>query len=147
MPDAAPTTTRTPAPSQTVYWLIAILLGMIATALWVRPQAPLINPAHAQNRPLAGARGVYAFTGPINDGQAGLFMLDVDQGTIWCYAFDDVAGVRKLRLIAARTWVYDRYLRDFNCADPDFREIQKLVSQQRDQAREPGSNEVDDNRR
>ena len=80
---------------------------------------------------LAGARGIFAFTGPLERDQYGLFMLDVDQGTIWCYAFDTVGGTRKLRLVAARTWVYDRYLQDFNCAPPDFRSVQKLVSEQR----------------
>jgi hypothetical protein len=80
---------------------------------------------------MAGARGVFAFTGPIQRDQYGLFMLDVDQGTIWCYAFENVAGTSKLRLVAARTWVYDRYLQDFNCAAPDFRTVQKLVAQQR----------------
>jgi hypothetical protein len=122
-------------PSQAVYWVIAVLLAMIATALWTRPGGPLLPMAVAQNPPgLAGARGIFAFTGPLERDQYGLFMLDVDQGTIWCYAFDNVGGASKLRLVAARTWVYDRYLQDFNCAAPDFRAVQQLVSQQRAQA-------------
>lgn len=123
----------TPRPVPAVYWLIAILLAVIATALWLRPPGSFVPAAHAQNQPLAGARGVYAFTGPLDRDQYGLFMLDVDQGTIWCYGFETTGGTRKLRLIAARSWIYDRYLQDFNCAEPDFREIQALVSQQRDQ--------------
>ena len=122
------------AQGQTVHWVIAILLAVVATALWLRPAGSFLPVASAQNQPLVGARGVFAFTGPLDRDQYGLFMLDVDEGTIWCYAFDNVGGTRKLRLIAARTWVYDRYLKDFNCAAPDFREIQALVSQQRDQA-------------
>ncbi len=58
-------------------------------------------------------------------------MLDIEQGTIWCYEIDSGEGVRKLRLTAARSWLYDRYLRDFNCAAPDFRAVQQLVEQQR----------------
>ena len=123
----------TPAPTQTVYWIVAIFLAVIATALWMGPSDRLLPTALAQNQPLAGARGVYAFTGPIERDQYGLFMLDVDQGTIWCYAFENASGTPKLRLVAARTWVYDRYLQDFNCAAPDFRMVQKLVSQQRAQ--------------
>jgi hypothetical protein len=118
----------------TVYWVIAVLLAVIATALWTRSGDRLLPAALAQNQPLAGARGIFAFTGPLERDQYGLFMLDVDQGTIWCYAFDNVGGTSKLRLVAARTWVYDRYLQDFNCAAPDFRTVQKLVSQQRAQA-------------
>ena len=125
--------------SQTVYWVIAVLLAVIATALWVRPGDPLLRTATAQNQPLAGARGVFAFTGQLDRDRYGLFMLDVDQGTIWCYAFETVAGARKLRLIAARTWIYDRYLQDFNCAEPDFREIQALVKQQRDGLNAPAA--------
>jgi hypothetical protein len=117
-----------------VHWIIALLLAVIATGLWLRPAGlTLPNAAFGQQPPLAGARGVFAFTGPIERDQYGLFMLDVDQGTIWCYAFENVAGTSKLRLVAARTWVYDRYLQDFNCAAPDFRTVQKLVAQQRAQ--------------
>lgn len=129
------------ATNPTVLWIIAVLLAVIATALWMRPADQLLPAALAQNQPLAGARGVFAFTGPLERDQYGLFMLDVDQGTIWCYAFDTVGGTSKLRLVAARTWVYDRYLQDFNCAAPDFRMVQKLVSQQRAQA-EPGGAEA-----
>lgn len=115
----------------TASWVVAVLLAFIAGGLWFRGADPMVPEAWAQS-PLAGARGVYAFTGPIDRDQYGLFMLDVDQGTIWCYAFDRVDGTRKLRLVAARTWIYDRYLQDFNCAPPDFRMVQELVKQQRD---------------
>ncbi len=115
----------------TVHWIIAVLLAAIATALWVRPGGSGPMVAWAQNQPMAGARGVFAFTGPLDRERTGLFMLDVDQGTVWCYAFETVGGTSKLRLVAARTWVYDRYLQDFNCAPPDFRMVQKLVNQQR----------------
>ncbi len=112
-------------------WLIVALLAAIAGGLWLRGEQSGLPAAVAQNAGLAGARGVYAFTGPIDRDQYGLFMLDVDEGTVWCYAFDNVDGTRKLRLVAARTWVYDRYLKDFNCAAPDFRTVQQLVSEQR----------------
>ncbi|MCK4342194.1 MAG: hypothetical protein KAY37_10790 [Phycisphaerae bacterium] len=130
-------TPTAPAQSQTVYWVIAVLLAVIATALWTRPGGKLLPSAFAQNQPRAGARGVFAFTGPLDRDKYGLFMLDVDQGTIWCYGFDTVNGVRKLRLLAGRSWIYDRYLQDFNCAEPNFREIQSLVSQQREQSLAP----------
>ena len=129
-------------PGHIVQWIIAILLAVIATALWMRPGERLLPAALAQSQSLAGARGVFAFTGPIERDQYGLFMLDVDQGTLWCYAFDNVGGTSKLRLVAARTWVYDRYLQDFNCASPDFRMVQKLVNQQRAQTGAGGNPEA-----
>ena len=116
--------------TQAPYWVIAVLLAVIAVGVWLRPAEPWIRPAFGQQQ-LAGARGVYAFTGQLDRDQYGLFMLDIDQGTLWCYAFETVGETRKLRLVAARTWVYDRYLQDFNCAPPDFRMVQQLVSEQR----------------
>lgn len=122
-----------PSSGQTPHWIVAILLAVIATALWLRPPGTPLPSALAQNQPLAGARGVFAFTGQLDRNRYGLFMLDVDQGTIWCYELENVGGTHKLRLVAARTWVYDRYLQDFNCAPPDFRMVQKLVAEQREQ--------------
>lgn len=123
-----------PASSPTALWIVAILLAVIATGLWVRPPAGWEPQAQAQGTGLAGARGVYAFTGQLDHEQYGLFMLDVDQGTIWCYAFEMVGGTRKLRLVAARSFIYDRYLQDFNNAPPDFRMVQQLVQTERAQA-------------
>lgn len=115
-------------------WVIAALLAIIAVGVWLRPARDWLPAALAQNQPLAGARGIFAFTGQIDHNRFGLFMLDVDQGTIWCYELDSVGGARKLRLIAARTFLYDRYLQDFNCAAPDFRMVRELVEQQRTRA-------------
>ncbi|MGD8451300.1 MAG: hypothetical protein PVJ57_05725 [Phycisphaerae bacterium] len=124
------------AANQTVYWIIAILLAVIATALWMRGPDRLLPTALAQGQPLAGARGVFAFTGQLDHNRFGLFMLDVDSGTIWCYELASADGMRKLRLVAARTWIYDRYLQDFNCAPPDFRMVQQLVAEQRARSEE-----------
>jgi hypothetical protein len=125
-----PTGTANPR-FHTAQWIVAVLLAFVAGMLWARPPAGTLPTALAQNPPLVGARGIYAFTGQLDHNQFGLFMLDIEQGTIWCYEVDNVSGVRKLRLVAARSWVYDRYLRDFNCAPPDFRAVQELVAQQR----------------
>lgn len=117
-----------------VLWVIAGLLALIAAGLWLRPAQPMLPAAWAQPAGGAGARGIYAFPGPLTSSRYGLFMLDVDQGTIWCYEIDNAGGALKLRLAAARTWIYDRYLQDFNSAPPDFRMVQQLVAEQRGQA-------------
>ncbi len=130
----APTAPDAPRPFRTMrttHWIIIALLAVIAAGLWFRPTGGLLPAAMAQSQNLAGARGIFAFTGQLDRDQYGLFMLDVDQGTVWCYAFENQGGAPKLRLVAARTWLYDRYLQDFNSAAPDFRMVQKLVSQQR----------------
>jgi hypothetical protein len=116
----------------TPLWIVAVLLAFVAGALW-RSGSAVLPAALAQGQAVAGARGVYAFTGQIEPNRYGLFMLDIEQGTVWCYAIDNQAGTRKLRLIAARSWLYDRYLRDFNSAEPTYRTVQQLVARQRAQ--------------
>lgn len=125
--------------SQIALWLIAALLAVIAARSWL--PAGGTQAALAQGQPLTGARGIFAFTGQLGPEQYGLFMLDVDQGTVWCYEMTNAQGTRKLRLVAARSWVYDRYLQDYNSLKPDFRDVQELVAQQR--ARVPGATPED----
>jgi len=123
----------------TAQWLIAVLLAFVAGLLWTRAPGGAGPTAFAQQPPLVGARGVYAFTGQLDHNRFGLFMLDIEQGTIWCYEIDNVNGVRKLRLIAARSWIYDRYLRDFNCAGLSYKQVQELVAQERSTPPSAGS--------
>lgn len=118
-------------PSNAALWLIAVLLAFIAGSLWNGGQAGHALPvALAQNTP-AGARGIYAFTGQIDEQSYGVFMLDVDAGTLWCYEIDSEDGVRKLKLVAARAWMYDRLLRDFNVLPPNYLTVKDLVARER----------------
>jgi len=101
------------AERQTALWIIAVLLAVIATSLCLRGGSLLdVQRAFGQEGAAVGGRGVYAFTGQIAENRHGLFMMDVDAGTIWCYEY--VPATRKLVLVAARTFRYDRYLEDFN---------------------------------
>jgi hypothetical protein len=98
---------------QTALWIIAILLAVIATTLCLRVGNPFgVQRALGQEAPLAGGKGVYAFSGQIAENRYGLFMMDVDAGTIWCYEY--LPATRKLVLVAGRTFRYDRYLEDYN---------------------------------
>lgn len=116
----------------TPLWIIAVMLAFIAGTLWTGAGNSSAGLALAQVGQLAGARGVYAFAGQIDRTRHGLYMLDIEQGTIWCYALESENAVTKFRLIAGRSWIYDRYLRDFNCASPSVGEIQRLVALQRE---------------
>jgi hypothetical protein len=125
---------------QTVLWVIALLLAIIATALVSRWDAGFSRSAMAQyapagGQPAAGARGIYAFTGQLGLKNYGLFMMDVDSGTVWCY---ELARGRdnelQLQLVAARSWIFDRFLEEFNVARPTPNEVQMMVRQQRGNA-------------
>lgn len=112
-------------------WSIVVLLGIIAACLVLRLDEPLGARALAQPVAQAGARGVFAFTGQLSNNSFGVFMVDVDAGTIWCYEWNGAKGC--LRLVAARSWRYDRFLENFNSCDPSPKEVERMVEIERSQ--------------
>ena len=72
---------------------------------------------------------MFAFTGQLSKGTYGVFMVDVDAGTLWCYEY--LSGKRELRLVAGRLWIYDRYLKAFNTGEPSWEEVEQLVELER----------------
>lgn len=127
-----------PAGRQTVLWVIAILLAVIATVLLSRwDDAVFSKAAYAQladpGGVAGGARAVYAFPGQVTARSYGVFMLDADTGTLWCYELQrkGTTDEPRLKLVAARSWVYDRHLEEFNTADPIPSEVRAMVQQQR----------------
>lgn len=113
---------------QTALWIIAILLAIIATTLVVRGNGTLaVQPAFADG-PMAGARGVFAFTGQLDKNRFGLFMIDVDSHTVWCYEYRP--ATRRMKLVAARSFSFDRYLKDYNCDEPTVKMVQDMLDEQ-----------------
>jgi hypothetical protein len=123
---------------QTVWWVMTVLLAFIATVLVLRWDDVLMTrraqaqPSVAGGVPAAGARGIYAFTGQLTAKSYGLFMMDVDTGTVWCYEMErSVSGQLQMKLVAARSWIFDRYLEEFNVAEPTPGAVRQIVEQQR----------------
>jgi hypothetical protein len=128
---------------QTAWWILTVLIAVLATALLTRSDARFLPDAWAQTAsPLpggVGARGIYAFTGQLTAKTYGLFMMDVDSGTIWCYELEHGPnGEPQMKLVAARSWIYDRFLEEFNVADPVPSAVKMLVQQQRAGQAVPG---------
>ena len=122
---------------QTVWWAMTVVLAVIATALVMRlddavfSRSVLAQPGGTGVLPMAGARGIYAFSGPLSSKSYGLFMVDVDTGTVWCYELERGRdNETRLRLVAARSWIFDRYLEEFNVASPTPSEVQAMVQRQ-----------------
>jgi len=148
-PDSEPSTS--PSTPQVIYvhtsrqqpilWLIAGLLAVIAVALIFRggSSSPfnlaLAEPPVPSHAGLEGGRGIYAFTGQLSAKSYGLFMMDADSGTIWCYEIQTGGpkGGPTLRLVAARSWIFDRYLEEYNTGDPIPSEVREMVQAQREQ--------------
>ena len=113
-----------------VFWLIAAALSVIAVVLVLDPGARRAVPAaYAQPVTSGGARGVFAFSGQLSKGAYGVYMVDMDAMTLWVYEYLPNKGC--LRLAAARTWRYDRYLENHNVCDlpPDI--VEQMVEEQR----------------
>ena len=118
---------RTPHP---VFWVIAAALATIAAHPWLRPgSVPMDAAAFAQMPTGGGARGVFAFSGQLTKTSYGVYMVDVDTMTLWAYEYQPQKAC--MRLAAARTWRYDRYLENHNICDlpPDV--VEQMVDEQR----------------
>ncbi len=114
---------------QTVLWVIAVLLAVIATTLVVGGRQPVgIQPVFGDS-PMVGARGIFAFTGQLDKTSYGLFMMDVDNRTVWCYQY--LPSTRKMKLVAARSFDFDRYLKAYNVESPTEDEVRSMLEDQR----------------
>ena len=114
-----------------VFWVIACALVVIATMLVLRQDA--LEPrglAFGQPVVSGGARGVFAFSGQLSKGAFGVYMVDVDAMTTWVYEYLPQKGC--LRLAAARTWRYDRYLEDYNLCGLPPDAVERMVDDQRE---------------
>jgi hypothetical protein len=122
-------------------WLIVILLTVAATLLvrelaatgpaagQVAASAPSPTAASTGNvvggpASSAGAGGVFAIAGQITRDNYGLYLVDLENATICVYQY--FATERSFRLVAARTFRYDRMLDAYN-TQPDPREVARMV--------------------
>jgi hypothetical protein len=122
-------------------WIVGIgLLANAAVMLYTHvtgraPDLVLDRTALAQMTPgtgaspMLGARGIYLMPAQLGPTAFGVYLLDVDSQTICVYrALPDTSH---LRLMAARSFQYDRFLEDFNNETLRPKEVQKLVEAQR----------------
>jgi hypothetical protein len=111
-------------------WLLVALLAAAAAGLLAG-----VGLTGSQARAeLAGATGsggrgeVFVVAGQVTKDTYGLYLVDLEFGTICVYQW--LPQTRKLRLMAARTYLFDRQLESYNTELPPA-EIRKLVAQQK----------------
>lgn len=143
-PVSPPVVVVSPAGRQTVWWMLTVVLAVIATALVLRwDEARLVGSVYAQRAGVggspAGKQYIYAFSGQLTSKSYGLFMVDVDTGTLWCYEMQGSrTGQLQMKLVAARSWIFDRYLEEFNVAEPIPGAVRLMVQQQRSHREDAG---------
>ena len=78
---------------------------------------------------MIGARGLFMMPAQLGPNTYGLYLMDADSQTITVYrALPDNS---RFKLMAARSFRYDRFLEDVNNETPTPKEVQKLIEAQR----------------
>jgi hypothetical protein len=111
-----------------LYALAAAIVLLAGALLWRGDALPGESRALGQIVPRAGGGGLYLMPGQLTSNAWGVYLLDTDTQALLVYRFEP-AGDR-LELAAARSFVDDRALRDFNTWPPT-REITRLIEQER----------------
>jgi hypothetical protein len=119
-------------------YLNAGLLALIAVVLLSRPGSPGILPelpaAFGQNQPaFAGGAGLFVVPGQFASNTYGCYLMDVDAQTLCAYQW--FPGEKKFRLVAARSFRYDRLLGEFNTDSPAPPEVKALLDKQKEELR------------
>jgi hypothetical protein len=115
-------------------WVVLAFLALAAGALGGRllfgsdSAAGQVGLSQPRTGPAGAADGVFAVAGQITRDSYGLYLVDVPRGTICVYQY--LGGQQGLRLVAARTFIYDRQLDSYNTY-PLPKDVAKMVAEAR----------------
>lgn len=100
-------------------------MGLAAAALLLR--SPL-EPFAARAAESVAPSTILAVPVQISRDTQGIALIDTRSRTIWVYEFfDRQTGFKQIRLMAARSWEYDRLLTEWNSADPTPQQIRSVL--------------------
>lgn len=118
-------------------YLNAAMLAVIALVLINRSDSkllPELPAAFGQNQPaFAGGAGLFIVPGQFASNTFGCYLMDVDAQTLAAYQW--FPGEKKMRLVAARSFRYDRMLGEFNTDAPTPPEVKALLDKQNEAVR------------
>jgi hypothetical protein len=86
-------------------------------------------PAQAEAKiPTVGNGRVLAVPVQLERDTYGLAMIDTHNQTLWVYELNSRGPVHnRLKLLAARSWVYDKLIRQYNTAEPKPEQVKLLL--------------------
>ncbi len=111
--------------------LLAAVLFMLLGGSGGRGLPEFLPSAYAQSSmggggpTMGGGAGVFVVPAQFGGNAFGCYLLDIDQQTLVAYQYS--ATDRALKLVAARSYRFDRRLQNFNTAAPTPREVEQLV--------------------
>lgn len=119
-------------------WLLpAVIAGAVLCLIFMAGRFGPPANAHAQLQTGTDS-GISVIPVQLTRDSYGLAMVDMAGQTLWLYEIDNRSPAHnRLRLLAARSWKYDRMLENYNTADPKpeqvKRMLEKLTQQQKPQ--------------
>jgi hypothetical protein len=109
-------------------WLLpAVIIVGLSVVLLLCGQWGLPAAAKAQPQPAENGQ-ILVIPIQLERGNFGLAMVDTANQTLWVYQLNSTGpGYNRLQLLAARSWRYDRLLKQYNTADPKPQQVKMLL--------------------
>jgi hypothetical protein len=113
-----------------LYLNAALMAGVLLVLASRGGNTPSMLPAaYGQNQlPIGGGAGVFIVPAQFAPSVFGCYIMDIDAQTLCAYQFFPVE--KQLRLMAARTFKYDRRLGHYNSDKLTPEEVKELVEQE-----------------
>lgn len=114
------------ASSNLLRFTVGAAVGLLAAMLLFHtPISPYTAQASAD---LASGSAILAVPIQISRENQGIALIDTRNRTLWIYElFDRQTGFKQIRLMAARSWEYDRLLTEWNSAEPTPHQIRTVL--------------------
>ena len=109
-------------------WLLTAVIAVTAVCLfWLGGR--FTTPANVQAQPQIGySDGVMVIPIQLERDLYGIAMVDTNAQTLWVYEVRSRGpAYNRLKLLAARSWRYDKLLKQYNTADPNPEQVKLLL--------------------
>ena len=113
-----------------LYVNAVVLVAILAVLLARGSNPPMLPMALGQDQPagIAGGNGVFLMPAQFSGSIFGCYIMDVNEQTLCAYTVS--GSPPQLKLVAARTFRFDRHLKDYNPPSPSPREVQDLIARE-----------------
>jgi hypothetical protein len=111
-------------------WALPTFIVLGVLALFSMGSKPDL-PASAEAESLRDDSEIVVVPIQIERDKYGLAMVDKTTQTLWIYEINSIGPAHKrLKLLAARSWQYDRMLKQYNTAEPKPEQVRMLLEEE-----------------
>lgn len=113
--------------SQRRWVLVSVLAAAVVGLFIARHTVDLPAEAQAAVQPVSDGR-ILVLPVQVGRDSYGIAMVDTVAERLWVYEISSrTTAHNRLRLLAARSWQYDKLLDEYNTADPKPRQVKELL--------------------